>query len=401
LSHEFTSTAAANRTGRLAMVAYSHYRTDPRCRREATLASAAGWDVQFYALSEDGKRRSDRIEGITLHQLPLARYRGDSSARYFLSYLQFLWSASTAVYRDHRHHSFDVVHVNTMPDFMVLTGLLPRLAGVKVILDIHDVMPEIYMTKFALPAHHWKIRLIRRTEVLSARLAHRILTAEHPKAELLARHGIPAAKIEVLLNLPDEAHFRPEYATSSLATPPGDGDFRLIYHGTVAHRLGLDQAVAALAELGEAVKGVTFQIFGDGDQLPELHRQVQELGLVEQVWFSDGFLPIEEIIPAIRTAHLAVLPTRHTVSTDYMLPTKLLEYLACGVPTIFTATHTVRHYFGDSHPLYLGSPTAAEVENYDEAKELTAALQDSFFNRFRWRDHKQVYLDLLKRLKSN
>ncbi len=45
---------------RIAMVAYTHYQTDPRCRREATLAAQAGWDVHFYALSQDGSARTGR-----------------------------------------------------------------------------------------------------------------------------------------------------------------------------------------------------------------------------------------------------------------------------------------------------------------------------------------------------
>jgi len=280
--------------------------------------------------------------------------------------------------------------------------------GAKVILDIHDVMPEIYMTKFGLAGDHWKIRLLRWVEIASARLAHRVLTAEHPKAQLLATHGIPAEKIEVLLNLPDDEIFPPQFVLRSTTGNDLAEEFRLIYHGTVTHRLGLDQVVAALPLLAESIPRLRFQILGEGDQLPELHRQVSQLGLTETVWFSNRFRPIEHLIPSIQEAHLAVLPTRHTVSTDYMLPTKLLEYLVFGIPAIFTPTLTVRHYFGQNHPLYLEATDtraiAAKIiwikENYAEAKRLTAGLQDAFFEKYQWSRHKQVYLDLLSRLRT-
>ena len=144
---------------RIAMVAYTHYQTDPRCRREATLAAQAGWDVHFYALSQDGSARTSTVEGITLHELAMPRYRGGSAAAYVWSYVRFLTLASFVVQKHHLKSRFAVVHVNTMPDFMVGAALLPRLFGAKVILDVHDVMPEIYMTKFRVPATHWKIRL--------------------------------------------------------------------------------------------------------------------------------------------------------------------------------------------------------------------------------------------------
>lgn len=398
---------------RIAMVAYTHYRTDPRCRREATLAASAGWDVHFYALSDDGRRRSGTVEGITLHQLPMNRYRGSSAAAYVLSYLRFLALAAAAVAAEHERRRFRVVHVNTMPDFMVAAALLPRLRGAKVILDIHDVMPEIYMTKFRVPETHWKIRLIKAVEVASTRLAHAVLTAEHPKGELLAAHGVPAGKIHVLLNLPDDALFTPQFTLADPfrepADPGAEPEFRLIYHGTLAHRLGMDNAVGALPEVLASLPGARLQLFGDGDQLPELHALAGALGVADRVAFSDGFVPIEQIIPDIRRAHLAVLPTRHEISTDYMLPTKLLEYLAFGIPAIFTPTRTVRHYFGDEHPLFLPDPTPAATaakilwvaQNYAEAKRLTAELQDRWFSRFHWPRHKQVYLDLLDRLSGD
>lgn len=399
--------ASAGRPRRIAMVAYTNYETDPRCRREATLAASAGWDVHFFALSPDGRGHSSRIEGITLHKLPVERYRGGSASAYVLGYLRFLVAAAWSVERRHEQTRFDVVHVNTMPDFMVASALVPRLRGAKVILDIHDVMPEIYMTKFGLPASHWRIRLIKAVEVLSARVAHRVLTAEHPKAELLARHGIPSSKISVLLNLPDDALFAPVFSLDN----PFDGlgniadaeDFRLIYHGTLAHRLGMDNAIGAMPAVLARVPAARLQLFGDGDHLPELHALADRLGVAGRVEFSDEFRPIEQIIPEIRRAHLAVLPTRHEVSTDYMLPTKLLEYLAFGIPAVFTPTLTVKHYFGDAHPLYLDDPdpasTAAKVlwvaENYRQAKALTAELQDRWFSRFHWPEHKKSYLELL------
>lgn len=35
-----------------------------------------------------------------------------------------------------------------MPDFLVFTAVVPKLLGTKVILDMHDPMPELYMSKF-------------------------------------------------------------------------------------------------------------------------------------------------------------------------------------------------------------------------------------------------------------
>ncbi|MCP4291108.1 MAG: glycosyltransferase, partial [bacterium] len=361
----------------------------------------------------DGKSRISQTEGITLHELAMPRYRGGSPVAYVMSYVRFLLLASIAVQNHHLKSRYDVVHVNTMPDFMVATAILPRLFGAKVILDVHDVMPEIYMTKFKVPDTHWKIRLIKFIEVMSAKVAHSVLTAEHPKGELLAEHGVPQDKIQVLLNLPDDNLFVPQFIFSDPCLEADgsdpDSEFRLIYHGTIAHRLGMDHSINALNLIRDDIPGAKLELFGDGDQLQDLIALTSELGLKDRVWFSNGFKPIEEVIPSIKKAHLAVIPTRHEISTDYMLPTKLLEYLAFGIPAVFTPTKTVRHYFGNEHPLFIHNPTPEETaekirwvrDNYGKAKELTAELQESWFSRYHWPSHKMSYVDLLHRLKND
>jgi glycosyltransferase involved in cell wall biosynthesis len=392
------------------MVGYTHYRTDPRCRREATLAARHGWETHFYALSRDGRRHTATVEGVRLHELPLDRYRGRRAAAYIFGYLRFLFLAGGALLAAHLRRRFDVVHVNTMPDFMVLAALGPRLLGAKVILDIHDVMPEIYMEKFGLPATHWKIRFIRAVEVFSAARADAVLTEEHPKGELLAAHGVPAGKIAVLLNLPDDAIFPREPAPPAPARVLGladpAADFRLIYHGTLARRHGLDRAVEAMARLAGEWPGLRLEVIGEGDQLPELRARVAALGLDGRVRLAEGLRPIEEILPVLREAHLAIIPTRVEPSTDYMLPTKMLEYLSLGVPLLVTPTRTVRHYFGETHPLYLEDPSPGPLagridwarRNYEEVRRLTVGMQRRFFERCSWESHRQVYLDLLDRL---
>ena len=241
----------------------------------------------------------------------------------------------------------------------------------------------------------------------AARLAHAVLTAEHPKAELLARHGIPPDKIHVLLNLPDDRVFDPD-ASAPAATVTDDprAPFRLIYHGTLAYRHGLDRAVEALALVTRRFPGVGMTIIGEGDHLPVLLRMRDELGLRDHLEIDGSFHPIEEIVPRLRTAHLAVIPTRAEVSTDYLLPTKLLEYLALGIPAVCTPTRTVRHYFGEAHPLHLEDDSPEGVArkvvharvNYARIVAQTAETRRRFFGELRWSTHKRIYLELLERL---
>ncbi len=386
---------------RIAMVAYTYYSSDPRVQREAEALASRGDEVIFYCLRKPGEPSRQRIREVEVRHLPMARYRGGNSVLYMGSYLLFLLLAQFTLTVDHLRKSFDLVHTNNMPDFMAFTGLWTRILGCPLILDIHDVMPELYQGKFEVGPSHPMIRLLRFQERISAALATRVLTSEHTKKEALIEHGINSEKIEVLLNLPDSRIFNRE----ELATGSQDSGFRLINHGTIAHRLGLDIALQAVAKIGDAIPGLRLDIIGEGDHRDELIRLRAELGIEDKVHFSDGFVPVEELPPLIRQADLAVIPSRPDISTRYMLPTKLLEYAILGVPAVVAPTYTIRHYFDEKSVEFFEPEDPQSLADkiialYQDSERRHSLVQESarFFEKYDWPVHKQVYLDLVDSL---
>ena len=384
---------------RVAMLAYTYYRSDPRVRREAEALAARGDEVEFYCLRKPGEPRREHVGGVGLRHLPLARYRGASSALYIGSYLVFFFLALGAISWSHLRRPYRLVHANNMPDFMVFAALLPRLSGGRVILDIHDTMPEIYQGKFNVTAGHPIIRILHWQERLSAAFAHRILTSEHTKKDALVEHGIAREKIEVLLNLPDPAIFKSDGRPAPAKAP---GEFRLVFHGTLAPRLGVDLALRAVARLRESIPGLRLDLIGDGDQLPALHQLARELDIADCVEFSDGFVPVDELPPLLARADLAVIPTRDEISTRNMLPTKLVEYAALGIPALVSPTHTIRYYFDEEQVAFFEAGNEASLAREiaglygdPERRRKLAAGARRFFERYRWDRHKQVYLDLV------
>ncbi|MBM4118099.1 glycosyltransferase family 4 protein [bacterium] len=384
---------------RVAMVAYTYYASDPRVRREAEALAERGDAVDVFCLRAPGEPAWERCRGVRVRHLPLARYRGGKPVLYVGSYFLFFLLALVAVGGAHLRRPYALVHANNMPDFMAFTGLVPRLGGRPLILDIHDTMPEIYQGKFGVGPGHPLIRLLRLQERWSARLASRVLTSEHTKREALIAHGLPAAKIAVLLNVPDPRLF--PQGQPRAARPPADG-FRLVFHGTLAERLGVDLALRAVALLGARIPGLRLDLIGDGDLRPALLALRDELGLDGQVRFSDGMVPVEALPALLAEADLGIIPTREEIGTRYMLPTKLLEYAALGIPAVVAPTHTIRYYFDESQVAFFtpGSPeslaeTILALYRDPERRAQLAAGAARFGERYAWAQHKQVYLDLV------
>ena len=224
----------------VAMVAYTHYRSDPRVRREAEALTKAGHSVTVFCLEEGGEHPT-MVDGVEVLGIFAGRYRGGSPVAYVLNYGRFVLAARRALRDYHGRRPFDLVQAHTMPDFLVFSALPLKRAGIPVLLDIHDLMPELFVSKFGLSDRHPVVKLLRWQERRSARFAHRCLAVHRRHRQLLADRSGPDVPIDVVHNLPD-----PRWFPVTAPAENGAGEMRIVYHGTVARRHGIEIAVKAM-----------------------------------------------------------------------------------------------------------------------------------------------------------
>ncbi len=383
------------------MAAYTNYSRDPRVRREAEALVEEGHRVVFIARGQPGQPRRETIMGVDVRRTRARSHKPDSVAAYLADYLLFF--LQICAHMTAHPLRYRLIHVSNMPDFLVLAAWLPRALGVPVIHDVHDPMPELYMEKFHVGARHWVIRLLASQEWMAGRFATQVLTVEERLKDVLSQRGIPRNKISVLFNLPDERIFAPprEPRTRRPGAP-----FVLAYHGTLAHRLGLDIAVEAMPVLCERIPDIELRIIGDGEAREELARRAADLGVASRVAFSDGFVPVEEIPYRLADVDVGVIPMRISSATELMLPTKLLEYVQMGIPCVVPRTQTIMRYFDAAMVQFFDAddPTsfAGAVEDLyahpDKRLELGQAAWMGFGAKYRWNEHKRVYTNLVERL---
>ena len=348
------------------MVVYGAYATDPRVRKDAeTLASLGDFAVTVVVPKQGGDPCTRQMNGVNVVELDASRYRGKSISGYLSSYLRFLWAAFLHCTRLALRGGIDVVHIHNMPDFLVFCAIVPRLLGKKVILDIHDSVPETFIGKFR---NHSGLlfRLLCLEESICCRLAHRILCVNHPQRDLLVSRGIPGHKISISMNVPDERWFGNGSGGGGGAQK--SNGFALVYHGTLARRLGVDLTIRAVANLRGRIPGLTFHVIGNGDDRDELIGLAESLGVSSCVEFH-GAIPIDRIASALRAMNLGVISNRRNIATELMLPVKMLEYIALGIPVVAPPLKAIRHYFSDDMLGYF------EAENVDS---LSSAILDAW-----------------------
>src|SRR5690606_15213193 len=125
---------------------------------------------------------------------------------------------------------------HNMPNLLVFAAIIQKLCGARLILDVHDLMAANYMAKFDVNDDSLPVRILNLEQRLSARFADHVICADHNQRDYLVEHcRVEYQKITVLMNLPNVELFR------HITTNRENGDkFRIVYHGTIAHRLGID-----------------------------------------------------------------------------------------------------------------------------------------------------------------
>jgi len=377
------------------MVAYTNYLSDARPRREAEALALRGDQVDFIALGEKDRPSLETVQGVRVFRMNQFRYRGGGGLSYGFSYLRFLFAASVKLVRLFQRERYDIVYVHTMPDLLVLVGLIPRLFGARIILNIHDMMPELYMSKFGISDKHLLIRFLAFQEQLSIRIADKVICVHDPHRDLLCRRGASRSKITVLPNVPDPRIFRNNGLASGESRT-----FRIVYHGTIARRLGLDLGVRAFAKAAESCPGAVFEIFGDGDAGEELEAQILASSAEDRIHFSKKMFRVEAVAQMIQGASVGLIPNRRDVATDYMLPVKLLEYVHLGIPVIAPRLLAIQYYFGEDQVAYYEPGDVDELAEcicrlyHDPTRRAELARKSAdFAKKFHWERLKE---DLFK-----
>ncbi|HJU09242.1 MAG TPA: glycosyltransferase family 4 protein [Candidatus Binataceae bacterium] len=343
---------------RVLLIAYSTYICDARVKRHAEALVARGDTVDVICLAPD---QAAEFNGVNLIALPVPRFRGSLKSGYLRAYLGFFIRASLIAAKLNSRKRYDAVIVCTMPDAAVVTALIPKLLGSRVLLDIHDTMPELYLEKFRGRGGSLGARLLRIEERASAALANHVLAVHEPHAERLAQAGIPRSKITVVVNSPDPALFPLQGAQRR------DADsFTLICHGTLTRRLGLDIAIEAMQMLQHRLPALRLLIIGHGDYKQPAEALAARLGLESRVIFNDR-IPVERLRPVLSQASAGLVPNLPSSATHLMLPAKLLEYAMSGLPIITARLRTIEHYFPNDAVRYFepGNP-ASLAEGIEE-----------------------------------
>jgi glycosyltransferase involved in cell wall biosynthesis len=383
----------------LAMIVFSHYPMDVRVRREAEALFEEGYSIDIFCIGFKDQAIKENINGIETYRVRIKRERS-SKLNYFYQYLYFfLWS----FYKISFHYfkkKYDVIHIHNMPDFLVFSAMIPRLFGAKIILDLHDPMPELYSTIFQINEDHWIIRHLQFLERASIKFAHHVLTPNISFKNLFISRGCEENKISIIMNSPDERIFSPDLIQKNKRED--DNRFIIMYHGTIVERHGLDLAVKAVASLKDKIPGLTLWIYGEGNFLSEIERLIHDLN-IKDIVETRGVVMVDKIAAIIPTIDLGIIPNRISSFIQINFPVRIFEYLVMNKPVIVPRTQGIRDYFGDDTIFYFDSDDILDLERkifevyYDKPKtEKILKKSLEVLSQNRWYKQKEKLIEIYK-----
>jgi glycosyltransferase involved in cell wall biosynthesis len=388
------------------MVVFNQYPLgETRVQREAEALLRAGYEVDVICKRMPGQIAVDSYKGVKIHRvkfhIPMPLPSAEGLGRKFLDYLRFFLSAFVRVNQLDFQQHYCSIQVHNLPDFLVFCCLIQKLKGIPILLDLHDLMPEFFSGRFGND-NSLKVKLIRWQERVSCRFADHIITVSEHWRQALIQRGVPADKCSVFMNVADEHVFHADDSTP-IRSPVKNG-FRLIYHGGMWHRYGIDLLVQAVERLRGEIPGIHLTLIGQGDILADICKLIEMKNLQGQVTITSKCLA-EELPAIILSCDLAVVPYRADVFTDSLLPTKLMEYAALGLPAVASRTTAIKAYFYDANveffePGNVEDLTRCILRLYQHPERLKELVRGSLnFNaKYNWTKLSSQYVALVDNL---
>ena len=337
---------------RVAMVMFSSYPADPRPRRAVDTLLREGMSVDLICLGDEKAPKREVLNELEILRVPIKPSRGGKFS-YAYEYSTFILISTSILARRSLKRRYDLVYIHNMPDILVLSAMVPKALGAKVILDQHDPMPELMMTIFGLDETSLSVRLLSWFEKWSIARADLVITVNIACKRIFGSRSCPPEKIGVVMNSPDGEIFPfcPAASFASSSRAPSE-PFVMMYHGSLVERNGLDLAVDALSRVRRAVPSAELRIYGR--KTPFLERvmgEARNMGLHDCAHYL-GPKSLEELVREIEDCDVGIVPNPRNAFTEINTPTRIFEYLALGKPVIAPRTAGIQDYFSDESLLF-------------------------------------------------
>ena len=387
---------------RVCIIAYTFYEVDFRVRRYADALMSAGYDVDVFALRRRGQKKRESLNGVNIYHLQEREYNEKGLRSFLFRMITFCLRVLFITSLKYLKSRYQIIHVHNPPDFLIFSVFLPKLLGAKVIFDMHENLPEFYCAKFGRDPDTFWVKVLLVVEKISTRFADSVIVAHDLLRErIIKRDGIKGGTCIALLNYPQISLF------SGTSEKVEENGIRIVYPGTISYQHGIDIALKAMAIVKKEHKDIKLDIYTrseNSEYYKKLVGMINDLGLNRCVTFFEA-VPIEELGKILSKATMGIVPKRGGIFGSEAFSTKILEFMAAGLPTIVSRTKIDEYYFDPSVVMFFEpedhmalARCILELFRNPERRETLAKKGREFIEKNNWEIKSQIYFDIVNDL---
>lgn len=383
-------------------IAYTFYERDFRVRRYSEMLVQNGNRVDVIALKTKGELKKTVFNGVNVFKIQNRDFNEKGRFDYFFKIIFFFIKGSIVLLFNHFRFKYHIIHIHNVPDFLVFMTIVPKLLGVKIILDIHDILPELYCEKFNRSFNSLFAKILLIIEKISINFSDYVIVANDLwRNKIIDRNKLPEKKCIALLNYADLKFFKgitPKHKIEQL---------RLIYPGHISHHHGIDIAIKGFAIIKKHIKNAKFDIYPSSfisDYRKSIELLIKELHLEDYISFFKPY-KFEEISSIFSNASIGIVPKRGGLFTSEAFSTKIFEFMAAGVPVVASKTKIDQYYFDDSMIKFFEQENHEDmaiqvIELFNDLKERKRISKNGleFVSFNNWDYNKQKYSAAIENL---
>lgn len=352
-----------------------------------------------YSLPDEAKR----VLGgrLTVHRIMERGYNERLPLEYLVKIIYFFSVAFIKISTLHFKKRFDLIHVVSPPDFMLFAAIIPKVLGARVILNIHDIVPEFYMRKFGVKEDHIIIRILRIVEKICCHLSDHVLTVTDIwRNKLVRRTGISESKCSVLMNVPDDKLVK----LAKNKKKALNSHFKLLYPGNLGEHFGVETLIRAMPIVKREIPSVRLYIYGTGAGREYLAGLAKTLDVDDVIQFN-CYIPLEQVVDVMRQVDVGIVPTLGGVFAGEALSTKSLEFIGVGTPIVISRTAASEYYYNDSMVMFFKQGDHSDLANRiielyknPERREAQVRNAKAFNEKHNWENYKKIYYETVDKL---
>lgn len=389
------------RIKKICMVVLSYYPDDPRVRREAEALNDNGYHIDILCLRHDTEEKVFSSKNITAYRILNGTENKENILRYIFFSLLFFIVAFIRLQKLSIKHKYKIIQFHNMPDYLVFVGIIHKLLGIPIILDLHDLSVELFASKWKGIKSLIFIPFVKFVEKLSCKFSTRLITTSPGFQQRLIERGIQSDKISLIMNTADDKIFTP---SKNRIWIKKNSNPKIIYHGTVARRFGIHVAIEAIKILSHDFPKIQFFVYGKYD--PQYKNELLELISKNELSNNvslNGYLSLEKIVNVIQNADMGIVPYLSDGFMDIALSTKTFEYIKMECPVIASKLPSLTALFDDSSIWYFNSGSSKEISNniisvYNNPLEAKEKVKNALitYKKFSWEIMTNEYLKLVR-----